>query len=843
MRLSFILALVMGLVAGTAIAAERAPLRPASSAPAEDPNGARVIVKYKALGSLMKALAASGRTRGPQAAATLGQRSGLSLSDGHIIGPRTQVIRGDRSLTSAALAARLGADADVEYAVPDLRRHALAVPDDPLYAASSSISPTVGQWYLQAPSSSAVSAINAPGAWNFTIGAASVVVADVDTGVRFDHPDLASKLYAGRNFVSTDGTTGDGWSADASDPGDWTTAGECGTGDAATDSSWHGTQTSGLIGAATDNAVGMASIGYDTMVLPVRVLGPCGGYDSDIIAGMLWAAGLALPGTDPSVPSNPHPAQIINLSLGSSGSCPASYADAIAQLTAAGVVVVAAAGNDEGLAVVTPANCSGVIAVAGLRQAGTKVGYSDIGPEIALSAPAGNCVNTTGACLYPILSTTNSGTTTPSSNTYTDSSNPSLGTSFSTPLVAGTAALMLAANPSLTPAEVKSLLQSSATAFPTTSSDAGVVACHAPNGVTQDECICTTSTCGAGMLNAAAAVAAAAGTALPTASISASATTVTAGGTVTLDASASSAPSGRTVASYAWSIASGSGIASFSGATDSKTATLATHEAGSVTVELTVTDSSGAQATKTLAVTVHAAAAPTVSVTASATVVGAGTPVTFDGADSTAASGLTIASYAWTIASGATLASFTSATDESTAGVATTAAGSGTFTVTLTVTDSAGTSASKSTTVTVNAVQPTASISTPATSVAAGSSVTFDGSASIAAGGRTIAGYRWAITSGATIAAFSGGTTAAQASVTTSGAGSFTVQLTVTDSAGVSATQTSTITVTAAATASSSTTSSSSSSGGGAIGVEWLVLLLAALAALVATRKSRAAPR
>lgn len=262
---------------------ESGPLRATSATSDEDPAGARVIVRYKALGSLMRAHRAGGGSAGPRFASALAPRHGLVLRDGYAIEGRSQVIHGDKSLNSAALAARLAADPEVEYAVPDLRRHVLVAPNDPLFAASASISPAAGQWYLQVPDTTLVSAINAPAAWAVTTGSGTVVVADVDTGVRFDHPDLTNKLLPGRNFVSASGSGTTGWSADASDPGDWTSG---------TPSSWHGTQTSGLIGAQTNNGVGMASIGYQVKVLPVRALGTGGsGYDSDIIAGMLWAGG------------------------------------------------------------------------------------------------------------------------------------------------------------------------------------------------------------------------------------------------------------------------------------------------------------------------------------------------------------------------------------------------------------------------------------------------------------------------------------------------------------------------------------------------------------------------
>jgi Subtilase family len=346
--------------------------------------------------------------------------------------------------------------------------------------------------------------------------------------VRFDHPDLLAvaaggNLLPGYDMISDAAVAndGDGRDPDPSDPGDWLTQAEisqrggpffqCSTGPES--SSWHGTQTAGLIAALTNNGIGMASVGRNVRVLPVRVLGKCGGFDSDIIAGMRWAAGMTVPG----VPANPNRAQVINMSLGGEGACSAAYQDAVTAINAAGTVIVAAAGNSAGHAVGVPANCAGVIAVAGLRHVGTKVGFSDLGPEIAISAPGGNCVNiTAGApCLYPILTTSNSGATSPVAPIYTDSFNTSLGTSFSAPLVAGTVALMLSAQPALTPLQVRLVLEATARPFPVTSSDnAGstVIQCTAPqvniigNPVDQLECLCTVDTCGAGMLDAGAAV-------------------------------------------------------------------------------------------------------------------------------------------------------------------------------------------------------------------------------------------------------------------------------------------------------------------------------------------------
>jgi serine protease len=435
-------------------------------------------------------------------------------------------------VTSADLAARLRQETDIDYAVPDERRRIVGAPHDPLYAEGvPGNGPTAGQWYLRAPAGEVLSSLNIEPAWAVTAGRPDVVVAVVDTGVRYDHPDLLAaslggKLLPGYDMISQGGigNDGDGRDPDASDPGDWVSQAELFSRDSAffrcvtgpTASSWHGTQVSGLVAALTDNDVGMAGTASGVRVLPVRVLGKCGGFDSDIIAGLRWAAGLEVPG----VPANPYPARVINLSLGGDGACSVAYQDAVDEVTASGALIVAAAGNSSGHAVAVPADCRGVLAVAGLRHAGTKVGYSSLGSEVAISAPAGNCVNTaSGApCLYPILTTTDSGTTGPTGASYTDSYTTSLGTSFSTPLVCGVAALVFSVSPGATPQRVRELLQGTARPFPALGgvpSSSSVPQCTPPQyslmgrTLDQGECYCTTATCGAGMIDAGAAIAAA----------------------------------------------------------------------------------------------------------------------------------------------------------------------------------------------------------------------------------------------------------------------------------------------------------------------------------------------
>ena len=483
---------------------------------------AQVIVKLRADSSAVRLLDADGeRQRFQGRLDGVAQRQSLpALRGGHTaIGSDQRVVRAS-GMDARTLAERLARDPGVAYAVPDRRVRRAALPTDPLFAAGGSSGPAVGQWYLKAPTAEFVSATNAQGAWDLTQGSASVIVAVLDTGIRPDHPDLAGKIVPGYDFVKGANSNDGGDRVidrdnDPSDPGDWVTRADIDSGVvdsdcAVEDSSWHGTDVAGIIGAATNNGIGMAGVGWNVRVMALRVLGKCNGRQSDIVAAINWAAGIPVAG----LPTNPNPVRVINLSLGSEGACDPAYQGAVNAVTARGVVVVASAGNSAGQAMGAPANCAGVIGVAGLRHIGTKVGFSDLGSNVTIAAPGGNCVNDIGACLYPILSTTNSGRTTPvaADAAYSDSFNITVGTSFAAPQVAGAVALMLSAQPAMTPAAVRSALMASARPFPTAGAAPGTAQCVAPRvGVEQLECYCTTATCGAGMLDVQAAVLAAQG--------------------------------------------------------------------------------------------------------------------------------------------------------------------------------------------------------------------------------------------------------------------------------------------------------------------------------------------
>jgi serine protease len=545
-------------------------------------------------------------------AAGLAVRTGLAMAKSRQITPSMHVLYLQKTIYGADVDAtlkKLRADPAVLFADVDQRRYALSIPpNDPLFVPTAGAS---GQWYMLTPSANTImlgnppvatmdlSATDAQSAWAITTGSTGAVIADVDTGVRFDHPDLlraglGGRLLPGYDFVDQDynpttgaalGTfkianDGDGWDPDPSDPGDWinssdqldTTlfpAANC----PIQDSSWHGTRVMGILGAITNNNVGIAGMTWNPYLLPVRALGKCGGYDVDIMSGMQWAAGMSVTG----VPDNPYPADIINLSLGGSGSCTSDYQNLINTLTTMGVLVVASAGNETG-PVDAPGNCTGVLAVVGLRNVGTKVGYSSMGPEAGIAAPAGNCVNLSAPCLRSIDTTTNFGLTTPGANGYTDETNSNLGTSFSAPIVSGIAALMRAVNANLTPPQLIARIQSSASPFP--ANTGGLPVCPATDP-TSGQCSCVTSQCGAGMVNALSAVTAA----LEPIGV------ITATGNTMFDASASVAACKQTIASYAWS-ASG-GVSITSGAAAAKVTVASTGSVGTLT--LSVTDSAGHQ--------------------------------------------------------------------------------------------------------------------------------------------------------------------------------------------------------------------------------------------------------
>ena len=309
--------------------------------------------------------------------------------------------------------------------------------------------PYIGDQYSLMDDSSEPAGINLWGALDYTFGAGAIV-AVLDTGYVL-HPDLDGNRLPGYDMISSSSTAGDGngRDSDATDVGDHYP--RCGS----FSSSWHGSHVAGTATGDGDNGTGITGIAFDGEFVPVRVLGKCGGTLSDIADAVRWAAGLSVSG----VPANPYPADVINLSLGGSGSCDSYMQDAIDDAVAAGSVVVVAAGNSNANASnYTPASCDNIITVAAVDQTGGKASYSNYGSAVEIAAPGSS-----------ILSTIDSGRKTSSGPAYAYYS----GTSMATPTVAGVVALMKAANPSLTPSDVLSILQSTSRAFPASCSGCG----------------------------------------------------------------------------------------------------------------------------------------------------------------------------------------------------------------------------------------------------------------------------------------------------------------------------------------------------------------------------------
>lgn len=469
------------------------------------------------------------RWRALLAGSGLGAEPGLRLEP---VGRDAWRVVFDRAASPAVVArwtTALAARAEVQWAVPNEREQALQaapLPDDPAFA------PADGQWWLHPAGGSDANAIadrlrGVPGlrtAWARTTGADATVVAVLDSGI-VPHPDLdARRLLPGYDMVSDwddaagrgYANDGDGRDADPTDPGDWVSAADQTAdparygGCAVQASDWHGAAVTGVLAAATDNGVGIAAATWNGRVLPVRVAGKCGAEVADIVDGMRWAAGLRVcrryAGTVDAAqacaewaPVNPTPARVVNLSFGGVADCSAAYQDAIDELHALGVVVVAAGGNGHGVPT-RPANCRGVVGVAALNRDGFKAVYSNFGPALQISTVGGD---TTDGAWGPLLA--DGGLQTLGDAGATGAASPSYphraGTSFAAPVVSAAAALMLAADPSLDADDLVAGLRASARPHVRSSV---LPACSA---AAPGRCTCSTATCGAGILDADQAVA------------------------------------------------------------------------------------------------------------------------------------------------------------------------------------------------------------------------------------------------------------------------------------------------------------------------------------------------
>jgi len=398
-------------------------------------------------------------------------RAGMSLRRLRTMSDGSQVLELPARMTEtrvAEVARRLAADPGVAAAEPDRMKHPVLVPNDTNY-------------FLQWALFDATGGLRLPQAWDQERGAASVVIGLVDTGI-IAHADMdTARQVPGFDFVSDPFTAndGDGRDPDPTDPGDAVTANECGAGEPAEDSSWHGTQIAGVVGATTDNALDIAAVNHGSRFFMARALGKCGGFTSDTVDAMRWAAGLPVSG----VPANPNPARVVNLSFGGPGPCSGVEQAAINSIVAAGAVVIVAAGNEGGsVAASSPANCTNVITVAATTRAGARASFTNVGPEVEVSSPGGELGD-------GVLSLFNAGAGAAVGSPGGDALAFVAGTSVASALVSGVAALMFSANSLLSPAQIRDLLQTTARDFPDNS--------------------CTTANCGAGIVDASAAVQAA----------------------------------------------------------------------------------------------------------------------------------------------------------------------------------------------------------------------------------------------------------------------------------------------------------------------------------------------
>jgi len=537
------------LASATAIAIASMSALPAIAAGRVDASGLqspgqtgfdRFIVKYKE-GSSERASTSSLATALTSATRAIPAKSGrvLQVTQVRRLAVGADVVRADRKLDrveAESLMRQLANNPNVEYVEVDKLNKALFTPNDTNFSQQYGFGTGAG-------------GIRATEAWDITSGAGTVV-AVLDTGIT-NHSDLAANILPGYDFIIDTAVSvdGNGRDSDPSDPGDAY---------GGNPSSWHGTHVAGTIAAVTNNGKGVAGTAFSAKVVPVRVLGAGGGYDSDIADAIIWASG----GTVSGVPANANPAEVINLSLGGSGACGTTTQTAINGAVSRGTTLVIAAGNDNGnVSNASPANCNNVVAVGAVTSTGARASYSNYGTLVDVAAPGS-----------AVLSTLNAGTAGPGAESYASYS----GTSMATPHVAGVVALIQSvSNPAKTPAQIEALLKSSARAFPSTPSQP----------------------IGTGIVNAKAAVDAAGGGGGTNAAPVANFTSSASGLTVTF--SDSSTDSDGTIASRSWNFGDGT--------TSTATSPSKTYSAaGTYNVSLTVTDDDGATNTKTSAVTVSA---------------------------------------------------------------------------------------------------------------------------------------------------------------------------------------------------------------------------------------------
>ncbi len=324
------------------------------------------------------------------------------------------------------MAAEYRDDIDVEYAKPNyLVYGAGTFPNDTCFPDS--------QWNLHQSSDAD---IDAPEAWDLTRGDSSIVVAVVDNGIDWDHPDLNARIWTNPNEVPGNATDDDGngfvddyrgWDFTKEWPGTVYSNGD----DNPMDGNGHGTLVGGIIGAETNNSTGMAGVDWRCKLMAVKMLDgsyPGGGTYVEGARGIVYAAD--------------NGADVINMSW----TCSAyndTTDDAVQYAYLMGSVLVGASGNDGVSSNKIPASLDEVIAVGSTDTSDARASHSNYGNHLELVAPGGTA-NQSRIGIYGTFW----------NNTYAWK----YGTSFAAPQVSGTAALLLARNPDLGQEELRTIL-------------------------------------------------------------------------------------------------------------------------------------------------------------------------------------------------------------------------------------------------------------------------------------------------------------------------------------------------------------------------------------------------
>lgn len=408
----------LGLIMTSATVAQAAPQPSVEPVPVPEHSTGRLLVKFA------DDSRAANRTDERAAILRRSARGTLGTEvEQAALGVSVVEVEGD----AAALANALNRRQDVDFVQIESLVYPASTPPDPLFPQ---------QWGLH----SGTGGIGADRAVDWAAGG-GVRVAVVDSG-KTDHPDLAGQWVGGYDFVSDVAKSGDTDGRDpyAYDEGDFY---------AGNSSSWHGTHVAGIV-AAKRNKIGVTGVAPNAKIVPVRVLGRNGGTDRDVSEGLMWAAGVPVPG----VPNNPYPARIVNLSIGNRGSsrstCSPFAQQAVDKARSQGALIVVSAGNEAIDTMDSPyASCRGVLAVGASAHDRTKAVFSNFGSKVDVMAPGGD---------PGIMSTMLSNATTRHNPKYTYRG--AWGTSMAAPMVSGVAAMALSVNPNLTESQLKNLLKS-----------------------------------------------------------------------------------------------------------------------------------------------------------------------------------------------------------------------------------------------------------------------------------------------------------------------------------------------------------------------------------------------